>query len=139
MSKLRKADSADPLFRDGHRPRNLRIVASGTLFLTHTITLPTYPVEASVVRARAVQRQRGGSAANILSTLGQFAGVDALLVAPLAGNDEGVMLKRDLERANVNTRFCKVWEGANVPSAWVLESGEYLSTVSVAIHDKSKT
>jgi ketohexokinase len=71
--------------------------------------------------------------------LGQFAGVDALLVAPLAGNDEGVMLKRDLERANVNTRFCKVWEGANVPSAWVLESGEYLSTVSVAIHDKSKT
>ena len=124
MAKLRKPDSADPLLRDAQRCRQLRIVASGTLFLTHTISVPTFPTESSVTRTRAIQRQRGGSAANVLATLGQFVGVDAMLVAPLAGNDEGVMLTRELERANVNTRFCKVWEGANVPSAWVLESGE---------------
>ncbi len=48
-----------------------------------------------------------------------------MLVAPLAGNNEGAMMVRDLEREGVNTRFCKVWEGASVPSAWVLESGTY--------------
>ena len=62
--------------------------------------------------------------ANVLITLGQFAGVDAMLIAPLAGNSEGSMLVRELQQEGVNTRFCKIWEGAGVPSAWVLESGK---------------
>lgn len=107
------------------RSRPLRIVASGTVFLTHTLTLPTFPAEGSVTRARNVSRARGGSVANVLAVLGQFSGVDALLVAPLAGNSEGGMLARDLKREGVNTKYCRVWEGASVPSAWVIEAGAH--------------
>ncbi|KAH8110469.1 hypothetical protein DFH11DRAFT_768622 [Phellopilus nigrolimitatus] len=105
-----------------NHPRPIRIIASGTVFLTHVLTLPTFPGEATVARARTVTRERGGNVANVLAALGQFAGVDAMLVAPLAGNGEGAMLVRDLQREHVNTRFCKVWDGASVPSAWVIES-----------------
>ncbi len=108
-----------------NKPRPIRIVASGTLFNTNVLTLPTMPTESSVSRARTVSRTRGGSVANVLITLGQFSSVEPMLVAPLAGNNEGAMMVRDLEREGVNTRFCKVWEGASVPSAWVLESGTY--------------
>lgn len=126
MAKLRKPDSLDPLqtYTAANRPRPLRIVASGTLFVTNVLALPSFPTEASISRARSVSKTRGGSVANVLVTLGQFAGIDAMLVAPLAGNSEGNMLIRDLQREGVNTRFCKVWEGAGVPSAWVLESGK---------------
>jgi len=72
-----------------------------------------------------VSRTRGGSVANVLVTLGQFGSVDPMLVAPLAGNNEGAMMVRDLEKDGVNTRFCKIWDGASVPSAWVLESGAF--------------
>ena len=126
MAKLRKPDSLDPLqtYTAANKPRPLRIVASGTLFVTNVLTLPSYPGEASIIRARTVSKTRGGSVANVLITLGQFAGVDAMLIAPLAGNSEGSMLVRELQQEGVNTRFCKIWEGAGVPSAWVLESGK---------------
>ncbi|KAI5117948.1 hypothetical protein M0805_004713 [Coniferiporia weirii] len=104
--------------------RPLRIVASGTLFLTHVLVLPAFPGEAAAARARSVTRSRGGSAANVLAALGQFAGVEAALVAPLAGGSEGTALARDLRRERVDTRLCRVWDGANVPSAWVIESEE---------------
>ena len=116
--------SGQPL-SPGIRSRPLRIVASGTVFLTHTLTLPTFPDEGTVSRARNVSRTRGGSVANVLAVLGQFPNVDALLVAPLAGNGEGAMLARDLQKEGVNTRYCKVWEGASVPSAWVIEAGQH--------------
>ncbi|THH09641.1 hypothetical protein EW145_g1870 [Phellinidium pouzarii] len=106
----------------GTWPRSLRIVASGTLFLTHVLTLPSFPGEAAVARARSVASSRGGSAANVLAALGQFTGVMALLVAPLAGNSEGKALARDLQRERVDTRMCRLWDGAGVPSAWVIES-----------------
>ncbi|KAL5512496.1 hypothetical protein ACEPAG_3149 [Sanghuangporus baumii] len=106
----------------GGRSRPLRIVASGTVFLTHTLSLPTFPAEGAISRARNVSRARGGSVANVLAVLGQFSGIDALLVAPLAGNSEGAMLARDLQREGVNTKYCKVWEGASVPSAWIIEA-----------------
>ncbi|EJD08297.1 uncharacterized protein FOMMEDRAFT_16715 [Fomitiporia mediterranea MF3/22] len=106
----------------GGRMRPIRVIASGTVFLTHVLSLPTFPGEGTISRARNVTRLRGGSVANVLTVLGQFSGVDALLVAPLAGNTEGAMLARDLQREGVNTRFCKVWEGASVPSAWIIEA-----------------
>jgi len=31
---------------------------------------------------------------------------------------------RELEADGVSTRYCKVWEGASVPAAWVLQSGD---------------
>ena len=108
-----------------HRP--LRVVASGTLFLTHTLELPTHPQPNSVLRASTVLRSRGGSASTCLSILAQFPAVEALLVAPLGGNEDGRKLIRDLERERVSTRFCKVWEEAGVPSAWVLHAGRPLS------------
>ncbi|KAH9927643.1 uncharacterized protein B0H18DRAFT_1084714 [Fomitopsis serialis] len=104
--------------------RPLRIVASGTLFLTHTLELPTHPLPNSVLRASTVIRSRGGAASTCLSILAQFAPVEALLVAPLGGNEDGRKLIRDLERERVSTRFCKVWEEAGVPSAWVLHADD---------------
>ncbi|PFH52996.1 hypothetical protein AMATHDRAFT_73810 [Amanita thiersii Skay4041] len=122
MAKLRR-DTHDSLPLPP-LPKHLRIVASGTLFLTHTLTIPSHPSPSSVIRARSVEKTRGGSASTVLSLLSQFSGVEAVLVAPLGGNDEGRMVIRDLEREGVNTHFCKVWPNAGVPSAWVLHSEE---------------
>lgn len=107
--------------------RPLRIVASGTLFVTHTLSLPVHPTPSSVTRAHSVEKTRGGSASTLLSLLSQFPSVDAMLVASLGGNAEGKMILRDLEREGVNTRFCKIWDEYGVPSAWVLHAGELLS------------
>ncbi|KAJ7285008.1 hypothetical protein C8J57DRAFT_1290133 [Mycena rebaudengoi] len=123
MSKLQKY----PHDRDGAAQvlrKPLRIVASGTLFLTHTLSLPCHPAPSSVVRAHSVQKSRGGSATTLLSLLAQFSGVEAFLVAPLGGNDEARLIVRQLEREGVSTRYCKILKGAGVPSAWVLESAE---------------
>ncbi|KAJ7639869.1 hypothetical protein DFH06DRAFT_1001076 [Mycena polygramma] len=117
MTKLRK-ENPDAVGRP------LRIVAAGTLFLTHTLSVPTHPAPSTVVRAHSVTKTRGGSASTLLSLLAQFTRVEAFLVAPLGGNDEGKMILRDLEREGVITRYCKIWKGAGVPSAWVLESVE---------------
>ena len=120
-----RRNTQDSVSNPLHRP--LRVVASGTLFLTHTLELPTHPQPNSVLRASTVLRSRGGSASTCLSILAQFPSVEALLVAPLGGNEDGRKLIRDLERERVSTRFCKVWEEAGVPSAWVLHAGRPLS------------
>ena len=104
--------------------RPLRIVASGTLFLTHTLSLPAHPTPGGAIRAHSVEKTRGGSACTVLSILSQFSNVDSMLVASLGGNEEGKMVLRDLSREGVNTRFCKIWENYGVPSAWVMHSGE---------------
>ncbi|KAI8976378.1 hypothetical protein BD414DRAFT_517269 [Trametes punicea] len=104
--------------------RPLRVVASGTLFLTNNLGLPTYPAPNSVVRAHSVTRVRGGSASTCLSIAAQFPGVEAMLVAPLGGNDEGRMIINDLEKERVSTRFCKIWPESGVPSAWVLHADD---------------
>lgn len=128
MAKLRRENSEAVLSVPG---RPLRIVASGTLFLTHTLSVPTHPAPSTVVRAHSVTKSRGGSASTLLSLLAQFSRVEAFLVAPLGGNDEGKMILRELEREGVTTRYCKIWKGAGVPSAWVLESGSFgLTSVS---------
>ncbi|KAF8896333.1 hypothetical protein BD779DRAFT_1495265 [Infundibulicybe gibba] len=122
MAKLRR-EPQDPSFLLPP-PRPLRIVASGTLFLTHTLFVPCHPAPSTVVRAHAVEKVRGGSANTLLSLLAQFPGVEPVLVAPLGGNAEGQMILKDLENEGVITRYCKVWKGAGVPSAWVLHSAE---------------
>ena len=125
--------------------RQIRVLASGTVFHTHNLTLPSFPAESGIARARTVTRTRGGSAANVLATLGQLPGVKGWLVAPLAcgakpssgankgkgwgqevdenDSSEGAALVRELKREGVDTRYCRFWEGASVPSAWVLEAG----------------
>jgi sugar/nucleoside kinase (ribokinase family) len=126
MTRLRRNTPDAPLPPQVQRP--LRIVASGTLFLTHTLLLPSHPSPSSVTRAHSVSKVRGGSSSTLLSLLAQFPNVEALLVAPLGGNDEGAMILRDLEKEGVSTRYCKIWEGSGVPSAWVLHSGKSSTT-----------
>ncbi|EKM51343.1 uncharacterized protein PHACADRAFT_263403 [Phanerochaete carnosa HHB-10118-sp] len=122
MGKLRR-DAPDPFSTQaGQHP--LRVVACGTLFLTHTLSLASHPEPSAVVRAHSVEHARGGSANTCLSVLAQFPGVDAMLVAPLGGNEEGRMIVADLEREGVSTKFCKVWEQSGVPSAWVLHADD---------------
>ena len=122
MARHRR-DTQDSSGSTVHRP--LRVVASGTLFLTNNLALPTYPEPNSVVRAHSVSRVRGGSASTCLSIAAQFPAVEAMLVAPLGGNEEGRMVINDLEKERVSTRFCKIWPEAGVPSAWVLHAGQY--------------
>lgn len=121
MARLRR-DTQDSAGMTLQRP--LRVVASGTLFLTNNLALPTHPEPNSVVRAHSVLRVRGGSASTCMSIAAQFPAVEAMLVAPLGGNDEGRMIINELEQERVSTRFCKVWQEAGVPSAWVLQAGE---------------
>ncbi|KAH9850399.1 hypothetical protein C2E23DRAFT_309141 [Lenzites betulinus] len=121
MARLRR-DTQDSAGSTYHRP--LRVVASGTLFLTNNLALPVHPDPNTVVRAHSVSRIRGGSASTCLSIVAQFPAVDATLVAPLGGNDEGRMIISELEQERVNTRFCKVWPEAGVPSAWVLHADD---------------
>ncbi|KAJ7593134.1 hypothetical protein C8J56DRAFT_779686 [Mycena floridula] len=109
--------------------RPLRIIASGTLFRTFTLEVPNHPAPSTVVRAHSVQKTRGGSASTLLSLLAQFPSVESVLVAPLGGDDEGRMVLRELEAEGVNTRYCKVWKGSGVPTAWVLHSAEDTRTV----------
>ncbi|KIK63092.1 hypothetical protein GYMLUDRAFT_163622 [Collybiopsis luxurians FD-317 M1] len=121
MAKLRK----DSLRDVPPSSKPLRILASGTLFLTHNILVPCHPTPSSVVRAHSVDKTRGGSAASILSLLAQFSNtVDPILVASLGGNDEGQMLIKELEKEGVNTRYCKVWPDSGVPTAWVIQATE---------------
>ncbi|OSC96994.1 hypothetical protein PYCCODRAFT_1440615 [Trametes coccinea BRFM310] len=117
-----RRDTQDSGFSALHRP--LRVVASGTLFLTNTLGLPTHPEPNAVVRAHSVSRVRGGSASTCLAIVAQFPSVEAMLVAPLGGNEEGRMIITDLEKERVSTRFCKVWPEAGVPSAWVLHADD---------------
>ncbi|KAF9468068.1 hypothetical protein BDZ94DRAFT_1279970 [Collybia nuda] len=122
MAKLRR-DAQEAASFAPHT-KSLRIVASGTLFLTHTLSLPSHPAPSTVVRAHSVEKARGGSANTLLSLLAQFPSVESVLVAPLGGNDEGKMILRDLENEGVITRYCKIMNGAGVPSAWILHSAE---------------
>ena len=46
----------------------LRVVSSGTLFLTHTLYVPHHPDPSSAIRAYAVEKARGGSANTVSST-----------------------------------------------------------------------
>ncbi|KAG6908683.1 hypothetical protein DXG01_003697 [Tephrocybe rancida] len=122
MAKLRREMHDTTSTQPQTKP--LRIVASGTLFLTHTLSLPTHPAPSSVVRAHSVEKRRGGSANTLLSLLAQFNSVEAVLVAPLSGNEEGQMVLRDLDSEGVVTKYCKIWKDVGVPSAWVLHSTE---------------
>ena len=104
--------------------RSLRVVAAGTLFLTHTLSLPTHPGPTQTVRAHEYARSRGGSAPAVLSVLSQLHVEKCWLIASLGGGQEARGLARELEAEGVSTRYCKVWEGAGVPAAWVLHAGK---------------
>lgn len=120
MARLRQGQEMQTVYP---YQRPLRIVASGTLFQTTTLSVPFEPTPSEAARAHSVEKTRGGSANIILSVLAQFSSVDAILVAPLGGNEDGQAILRDLEREGVNTRFCKIWDEYGVPSAWVLHAG----------------
>ncbi|KZP23798.1 hypothetical protein FIBSPDRAFT_918986 [Athelia psychrophila] len=121
MARLRQGQEMQTVYP---YQRPLRIVASGTLFQTTTLSVPFEPTPSEAARAHSVEKTRGGSANIILSVLAQFSSVDAILVAPLGGNEDGQAILRDLEREGVNTRFCKIWDEYGVPSAWVLHAAD---------------
>ncbi|KAI0296746.1 hypothetical protein B0F90DRAFT_1744769 [Multifurca ochricompacta] len=121
MSRLRPSPSSltPPI-----STRSLRVIAAGTLFLTHTLSLPSHPGPSETVRAHEYVRSRGGSAPAVLSLLSQLHANKCWLVASLGGAQEARALKRELEAEGVSTRYCKTWEGAGVPAAWILHAGD---------------
>jgi hypothetical protein len=121
MARLRR-DTPDVISSNPYM-RPLRVVSCGTLFLTHTLEVPSHPEPAAVIRAQSVTRSRGGSAATCSSIMAQFPSVEAMLGAPLGGNEEGRMIIQELEKERVSTRYCKIWDQVGVPSAWVLHAG----------------
>lgn len=120
MSRLRPSPTSTP----SPSTRSLRVVAAGTLFLTHTLSLPTHPGPTQTVRAHEYARSRGGSAPAVLSVLSQLHVEKCWLIASLGGAQEARAVARELEAEGVSTRYCKVWEGAGVPAAWVLHAGK---------------
>ncbi|KAI0264940.1 hypothetical protein BC834DRAFT_843870 [Gloeopeniophorella convolvens] len=120
MPRLRPAQTAPAL----PPTRPLRVVAAGTLFLTHALALPSHPAPAQTVRAHAYSRARGGSAPTVLAVLAQLRADKCWLVASLGGAPDAQALARELDADGVSTRFCKVWDGAGVPAAWVLHAGD---------------
>ncbi|KAH8977028.1 hypothetical protein EDB86DRAFT_3010843 [Lactarius hatsudake] len=120
MSRLRP--SPTPTLPPSTRP--LRVVAVGTLFLTHTLSLPSHPAPAKTIRAHEYVCSRGGSAPSILCVLSQLHADKCWLVASLGGTQEARIVTRELEADGVSTRYCKVWDGAGVPAAWVLHAGD---------------
>jgi hypothetical protein len=130
----------------------LRIFGAGTLFLTHTLTLtsptallsprsdnfrhsdlssgldhdeePKWTIAGSSARAQGASTTRGGAVPSALRAIAQLPGVSARLVAPLAGDAEGKAIRREIEEEGVNTRYCRVYEGLGVPSAWVMRYSE---------------
>jgi hypothetical protein len=128
MSRLRPSPS--PTLPPSTRP--LRVVAVGTLFLTHTLSLPSHPAPAQTIRAHEYVRSRGGSAPSILCVLSQLNADKCWLVASLGGAQDARVVTRELEADGVSTRYCKVWEGAGVPAAWLLHAGEYSHPLGLA-------
>ena len=127
MSRLRPSPTPTPL---PPPTRPLRVVAAGTLFLTHTLSLPAHPGPGQTIRAHEYARSRGGSAPAVLAVLSQLNADRCWLVASLGGAQEARAVARELEAEGVSMRYCKVWEGAGVPAAWILHAGE-LSCLSV--------
>ena len=126
MSRLRPSPTPTPL---PPSTRPLRVVAAGTLFLTHVLSLPTHPGPGQAVRAHEYARSRGGSAPAVLSVLSQLNADKCWLVASLGGAHEARAVARELEAEGVSTRYCKVWEGAAVPAAWVLDASELFASL----------
>lgn len=104
----------------GQRP--LRILASGVVFLNHTISVKDFPEEGSNTRAQTVVRLRGGAAPACLSVVAQFADTQSWLVAPIGGGSEGSALRVELEREGINTQLCAHRESDGVPKAFVIKS-----------------
>lgn len=99
-----------------------RIVATGTIFLTHTISIATFAREGSNVRAQTVVRHRGGAAAASLSVIAQFGGTQPWLIAPIGGGGEGASLRVELERERIRTELCAKRESEGVPKAFIIRS-----------------
>jgi hypothetical protein len=110
-------------------PRPRKIFGVGTLFLTHTLTVPTPPTPGTSTRATSATCTRGGNIPNTWRILAQLPGVDVSLIAPLSGDVEGRSIRAQLEEEKMNTRYCRVWDELGVPSAWVLQHGSYLRSL----------
>lgn len=107
----------------------LRIFATGAVFLTHTLVLPTHPLPASSSRAQSVFASRGGATVHVVALLAQLAAtvpamgaVEPMLIASVGGNPDAVRLRDALEADGVRTKYCKIWPGLGVPSAWVIHA-----------------
>jgi sugar/nucleoside kinase (ribokinase family) len=114
--------SPSPEHQPSPGPRPLRILASGVIFLNHTITVKDFPGQGSNTRAQAVVRLRGGAASACLSVVAQFADTRSWLVAPIGGGSEGAALRVELEREGINTQLCGRRESDGVPKAFVIKS-----------------
>ncbi|KAH0833336.1 hypothetical protein J3R83DRAFT_12404 [Lanmaoa asiatica] len=110
-------------------PPPLRIFATGTVFLTHSLLLPTHPIPGTVSRAQSVYTSRGGAAPHVLALLAQLAAtvpaagdIEPMLIASLGSNPDALRLRDALETVGVRTKYCKIWPGLGVPSAWVVHA-----------------
>jgi len=100
-----------------------RIFSTGTIFLTHSLDLPSHPVPGTASRAQAVTTARGGSAGHVLGFLAALpSAVEPMLIASLGATPDGTRLRDELEAGGVRTKYCKLWPGLDVPSAWVMHA-----------------
>ena len=109
-SRLRPSPTPTPTLTPTPSPstRPLRVVAESTLFLTHTLSLPTPPGPTQTIRTDEYARSRSASAPAALSLLSQLHADKCWLDASLGGAQEARALSRELEAEGVSMRYWKV-------------------------------
>lgn len=60
--------------------------------------------------------------AQLCATVPSAGDVEPMLVASLGSNTEAQRLRDVLESCGVRTKYCKIWPGLGVPSAWVMHA-----------------
>ena len=109
---------------------SLRFVSAGTLFLTDALSLPSHPRSCTDHTRSRVCASPGRQRPAVLSVLSQLHADKCWLVTSLGGSQEARALTRELEAEGVSTRYCKVWEGAGVPAAWILHTSAFIASGS---------
>jgi sugar/nucleoside kinase (ribokinase family) len=73
---------------------------------------------------------QGGTTPAVLSVLSQLHADKCWLVTSLGSSQEAHALTRELKAKGVSTQYCKVWEGAGVPAAWILHASVFIASGS---------
>ncbi|KAF8509886.1 hypothetical protein BU17DRAFT_55849 [Hysterangium stoloniferum] len=113
----------------------LRILASGTVFITQKLLVSSHPEAGGVARAQSVEKSRGGHSANVLAVLSQFRIGEVQFSGPLPGSDEGGLISRELEYQGVGTLFSILRENKGVPTAWIIEARKHTPKNHVRNHN----
>jgi ketohexokinase len=95
------------------------IVAVGIATLDIINIIDNYPQEDSEVRVAAQRLSRGGNATNTLVVLSQL-GHNCTWLGVWVNEPDGQLILADLQRYNINTKYCPSEKHGKIPTSYVL-------------------